>query len=64
MKPVDTRKLTPELQNYLRQRAIYLRQQGETFGNIATFLGVHRDTVSGWWHAYQTEGESALKQQR
>jgi transposase len=25
---------------------------------------VHRDTVSGWWQAYQTEGEAALKQQR
>lgn len=64
MKPFDSRKLTPEVQTYLRQRAIYLRQQGETFGNIATFLGVHRDTVSGWWQAYQDQGESALKQQR
>jgi hypothetical protein len=32
MEPVDTRKLTPEIQNYLRQRAIDLRSQGETFG--------------------------------
>jgi hypothetical protein len=31
-----------------RQRAIYLRSEDETFGAIATFLGVHRDTVSGW----------------
>jgi glyoxylase I family protein len=49
MEPVDTRKPTPEVQNYLRQRAIDLRQQGEALDHIATFLGVHRDTVSGWW---------------
>ncbi len=64
MEPVDARKLAPEVQNYLRQRAIALRQEGQAIGAIATFLGVHRDTVSRWWQAYQAQGDSALKQQR
>lgn len=32
-------------------------------GEIATYLGVHRTTVSGWWRQYQQEGEAALNQQ-
>lgn len=32
-------------------------------GEIATYLGVHRTTVSGWWRQYQQESEVALKQQ-
>jgi transposase len=64
MGPSDARTLAPVVQNYLRQRAIYLREQGETFGAIAAFLGVHRDTVSDWWKAYQEFGEAALTQQQ
>lgn len=63
MEPIDSRKLPPDIQNHLRQRAIYLRKKGEKIGDIALFLGVHRDTVSRWWWAYQEQGESALKQQ-
>ena len=33
-------------------------------GEIATYLGVHRATVTEWWRQYQQEGEAALKQQR
>ena len=33
-------------------------------GEIATYLGVHRTTVSGWWRQYQQDGEAALNQQR
>jgi transposase len=59
----DARLLNPTTQNYLRQQAIRLREQGKRIGEIATYLGVHRTTVSGWWQQYQQEGEAALNQQ-
>jgi hypothetical protein len=49
---IDTRKPIPEVQAYLQQRAIYLRQQSEIFGNIANLDSAtvwsegHRATVS------------------
>jgi transposase len=60
----DARQLAVETQNYLRQRAITLRKQGERIGIIANYLGVSPDTVSRWWRAYQTQGETALCQQQ
>ena len=59
----DARLLNPSTQNYLRQQAIRLREQGKRMGAIAVYLGVHRTTVSGWWQQYQQEGEAALNQQ-
>lgn len=64
LNPPDARYLPLEVQQYLRQRAILLREQGETFEAIAAFLGVHRDTVSRWWHHYQQQGDSALTQEQ
>jgi transposase len=63
MNKPDARLLNPSTQDYLRQQAIRLREQGKQIGEIATYLGVHRTTVSGWWRQYQQEGEAALKQQ-
>ena len=53
----------PPLQFYLRQQAIRLRKQGKRIGEIAHYLGVHRNTVSGWWQQYQQQGEATLEQQ-
>lgn len=63
MDKLDGRLLNPTTQNYLRQQAIRLREQGKRSGEIATYLGVHRTTVCGWWSQYQREGKVALKQQ-
>ena len=63
MKKLDARLLNPMTQNYLRQQAIRLREQGKRMGEIAVYLGVHRTTVSRWWQQYQQEGEAALNQQ-
>lgn len=63
MNKPDARLLNPITQNYLRQQAIWLREQGKRMGELASYLGVHRTTVSGWWRQYQQEGELALKQQ-
>lgn len=32
--------------------------------DIAAYLGVHRNTVTGWWQDYQTQGEAGLEQQQ
>ncbi len=63
MNKTDARLLNPTIQNYLRQQAIRLREQGKPIGEIAHYLGVHRNTVSGWWQQYQQQGEAALEQQ-
>ncbi|NEQ25172.1 MAG: IS630 family transposase [Microcoleus sp. SIO2G3] len=60
----DARLLNPSTQNYLRQQAIRLRQQGKRSSEIASFLGVHRTTVCEWWRQYQQQGEVALHQQK
>jgi transposase-like protein len=59
----DARLLNPSTQDYLRQQAIRLREQGKRISEISSYLGVHRTTVSGWWRQEQQEGEVALKQQ-
>ncbi|HHP7244171.1 MAG TPA: IS630 family transposase [Elainellaceae cyanobacterium] len=61
---MDARTLSIEVQTYLRQQAIRLRQQGQTFIAIGTALGVHRNTVSRWWNHYQQEGVAGLYQQQ
>jgi transposase len=64
MNKPDARLLDPNTQDYLRQQAIRLRQQGKRFVDIASYLGVHRNTVSDWWQQYQEMGEVALSQQQ
>lgn len=62
--PPDARYLSIEVQEYLRQQAIHLRQQGKTFLEIAEFLGVHRNTVSQWWRLYEADGHLGLSQEQ
>lgn len=62
MLPPDARYLSLDVQQYLRQQAMHLREAGATFEDISQFLGLHRDTVSRWWKAYQTQGDTALTQ--
>lgn len=64
MRKPDARYLNPTTQDYLRQQAIRLREQGKRMGEIATYLGVHRTTVSEWWRQYQRLGDAALHQQK
>jgi transposase len=64
MERKDGRYLNPVTQDYLRQQAIRLRQQGKRVVDIAEFLGVHRNTVSEWWWQYHHYGVAALNQQK
>jgi transposase len=58
----DARHLSIETQNYLRQQAIRLRQQGKRVRDISDYLGVHRSTVSRWCWEYKHYGEAGLYQ--
>ena len=64
MSKLDGRHLSIETQNYLRQQAIRLRQQGKPVGEIADYLGVNRSVIGKWWRQYNAQGEEALVQQR
>ncbi|MGI0491438.1 helix-turn-helix domain-containing protein, partial [Alkalinema pantanalense CENA528] len=59
----DARHLSIETQDYLRQQAIRLRQQGKQVNDISEYLGMHRNTVSEWWWQYEHYGDAALSQQ-
>jgi transposase len=62
MEKPDARHLSIETQNYLRQQAIRLREQGKLVNDISEYLGVHRNTVSEWWWEYEHYGEAAFYQ--
>lgn len=62
MEKPDARHLSIETQNYLRQQAIRLREQGKLVNDISEYLGVHRNTVSEWWWEYEHFGEAAFHQ--
>ena len=62
MNKADARHLTKDVQEYLREQAIRLRKEGETFVAIGHYLGVHRNTVAGWWKLYLSDGDEALSQ--
>ncbi len=64
MEKDDARSLSQQSQEQLRKQAIRLKKRGTSFVDIAEVLGVHRNTVSGWWRIYETEGAKALKSAR
>lgn len=64
MKKPDGRHLSIAAQNYLRQQAIRLREEGKRVCDISEYLGVNRSTVGKWWRQYKSSGETALSQQR
>jgi transposase len=59
----DARHLSIETQEYLRQQAMRLREQGKRICEISEYLGVHRSTITEWWWQYQHYGALALSQQ-
>ncbi|MFQ5598515.1 MAG: transposase, partial [Nitrospiria bacterium] len=61
MEKDDARTLSPEAQEQLRKQAIRFKKQGKKFKEIAEIVGVHRGTVSSWWHKYEMEGAVGLK---
>jgi transposase len=57
----DTRTLSPEAQDALRERAIQaLLTQTVSVSEAARTFGLHRATVSKWWNRYRRLGAAAL----
>jgi len=56
----DTRKLSDEVLEALRLRAVHGCELGFTQADIADRLGVSQETVSRWWTAYTAAGPSDL----
>lgn len=64
MKEEDARKLSPDTQQQLRRQAIRLKKQGKKNTEIAEIVGVHRNTISGWWKTYEKEGLKGLNSKK
>jgi transposase len=61
----DARTLSPQAQQALRERVIAaVEHDGLSKAEAARLFGVHRSTVSGWWHAYRRGGPAALRARR
>ncbi len=60
----DARKLSDEVLEALRLRAVRGFQLGFTETELADILGVCRETVCRWWSAYAAGGFDALPHDR
>jgi transposase len=60
----DARSLADEVLEVLRLRAVRARELGYAVEDIATILGVSRETVSRWCSAYKQGGEASLPSDR
>lgn len=57
----DGRKVDSKTLQYLRNRAIKLRETGKSNKETAEILGVAPETTSRWYSAYKKEGKNAIK---
>ncbi len=58
---IDGRKLDKKTLQYLRNRAIKLREDGISNNDTAKILGVNKETTSKWYSAYKRDGDKAIK---
>ena len=58
---IDGRKLDKKTLQYLRNRAIKLREDGMSNNETAKILGVNKETTSKWYSAYKRDGDKAIK---
>lgn len=64
IKDIDGRKISREILETYRFRAIGLHKKGWKVNEIAESFGLNRGSVSRWFTQYQRTGESALKQKK
>jgi len=60
----DARKVDKSTLQYLRNRAIKLRESGKSNKETAQILGVAPETSSRWYSTYRRKGKKALKVQK
>jgi transposase len=58
---IDGRKLDKKTLQYLRNRAVKLRENGVSNNETARILGVNKETTSKWYSAYKKDGQKAIK---
>lgn len=61
MNNIDGRKIDRKTLEYLRKRAIKLREEGKSNKETASILGMTPETTSRWYSAYKTKGKGALR---
>jgi len=61
---MDGRKLSHEILEHYRFRAVELYESGEKIKDIARFFGVHVGSVSRWLTTYRRKGKKALKSRK
>lgn len=64
MYPQDARKVSPEVLEALRRRAVAAVESGVSRAEVARMLGVSRQTISVWHREYRARGEEALRSRR
>ncbi|GAB2874531.1 helix-turn-helix domain-containing protein [Lentzea nigeriaca] len=64
MYPQDARKVSPDVLEALRRRAVAAVDSGLSRAEVARMLGVSRQTISVWHREYRTRGEEALRSRR
>ncbi|MFC3898276.1 transposase [Lentzea rhizosphaerae] len=64
MYPQDARKVSPDVLEALRRRAVAAVESGLSRAEVARMLGVSRQTISVWHREYRTRGEEALRSRR
>src|SRR5476649_2381398 len=60
MKERDARSLTQTTQAELRRRAVRMRKDGKSRGEVAVALGVHVKTITRWTGAHKKHGSAVF----
>jgi hypothetical protein len=60
MEKIDTRRLTKEVRQALRDQVIRLRRLGKKNKGVAEFLGISVQHSSTIWQSYLKEGKKAI----
>ncbi|MCF6351319.1 MAG: helix-turn-helix domain-containing protein [Flavobacteriaceae bacterium] len=60
MKKIDLRSIKDQERNIIRRDAIKMIKRGDKKKDIATFYGIHVNTVRDWWKLYKKEGVKSL----
>ena len=60
MEKSDLRSVKDQERNIIRRDAIKMIKRGDKKKDIATFYGVHVNTIRDWWKLYRKEGAKSL----
>jgi len=60
MEKTDLRKVTSEVKEDLRKRAIRLLNTGKSQSEVAELFGIHVNTVNNWNLRYKKEGNQGF----